>query len=262
MHLIRSKLLKWFLRVLGTGLVLFCVYVCILANPQFMFPFEYRIGKITFYADSEINDELMTVAEDVADQVRNTEVFDPAHETEIFLCHDQSTYNIFARMTLVGTHIPGYNLSVLTNSFVSIPRIAEMSLMGKNAPQYSVFEGELCHGISHEVIHDYMVKKIGFFSNRRLPTWKREGYAEYKASLNRLRLDTDQSLIDRVKQIEENTYWSAHVVEYFSWRTVTEYLFEIENCSLGNFLVEDLTYEDAQRNMLAWYNSKLLNLGE
>jgi hypothetical protein len=75
-------------------------------------------------------------------------------------------------------------------------------------------------------------------------------------------LDTDQSLIDRIKQIEKNTYWSAHVVEYFGWRTVTEYLFEIENCSLGNFLTEDLSYEDAQRNMLAWYNSKLLNSGE
>lgn len=232
-----------------------CGVVGLVAHPHLLMPHRLDIGHLSFYCDEAITGELEDEANCVFKQLAGLELFDETHATEIYLCQKPSLYKLFARMCLIPSRVPGFNVSLLNVSFVSLQRIQQIRENGNGFPRYSVFEGDLCHGITHELIHDYMVEKIGYLNNRRLPPWKREGYAEYHASLNRMKADTHESLADRIRIIVEMRNLPEHLLEYYSWRTVTEYLFEVEDCTLDAFLEETVSYDQSFRDMVSWYSS-------
>ena len=248
---------KWILWIVFCLILFMAGYVGLLANPHLLMRDQHSIGNLTFYSDQSIPAELVDLANCVYGQLVSTEIFDEHHKSEVYLCQEQSLYLLFSRMCFVPASVPAYNLSLLNVSFVSLPRLHQIQANGIGLPKYSVFEGNVCHGITHELIHDFMVEKIGYVRNRNLPRWKREGYAEYHASLSRLQSDNKEYLRDRIRIIQEANGLSDHVVEYFSWRTVAEYLFEVKAYSLEEFLDDTVAYESALRDMLEWYAALL-----
>ena len=82
---------------------------------------------------------------EVERRLQSVDVYYPGAVHKVFVCHSQSLYNLFARLTLVSTRVPGFNLSLLDHSFLSVTRLSEINQIGNGQPRYSTFEGDLIH---------------------------------------------------------------------------------------------------------------------
>ena len=254
-HSRQIKWIRWLILLLSAAVVCF---VGFLANPHVLMSHRLDLGNLSFYSDREIGGDLAETVNCVFEQIRATGIFDGDHATEIYLCQEPALYKLFARMCFIPAQVPAYNLSLLNVSFVSMRRIEQIRENNRSNPKYSVFEGNPCHGIAHELIHDYMVEKIGYMRNRSLPRWKREGYAEYHASCRRLESENVESLMDRVGLIRDAAGLPEHILEYYSWRTVTEYLFKVEGYDLDGYLQDSVSYEKARIAMFSWYDAMMI----
>ena len=87
--------------------------------------------------------------------------------------------------------------------------------MSQGLPKYSVFSGDLVHGITHELVHEYTSLEMGILNYRKLPSWKREGYAEFSASRIQAINDKFESLQDRISEFNNAVYWTEHVKVYY-----------------------------------------------
>jgi len=110
------------------------------------------------------------------------------------LCYDQRLFSAFATISLLKPDIQGFNLSIMGNTFVCIPKIQALKESHGNFPTYNVREGNIAHTIAHEIIHEYTMDAIGFNKYRKLPVWKSEGYAEYGKAVIEFFIRIDSAL--------------------------------------------------------------------
>ena len=253
----KNSILKWIVVAITIILLIFTLDMIVLANPYPLFPYQTQFNNLTFHSDEPFNENLLDEIKQVNQQIINLEIYDPSHEMDLFLCQRQKTYNLLARLSFVQTNIPGFNLSVFNNSFISVERIKEIRQIGQGTPAYSVFSGELSHCITHEIIHDYHSERINILNYSNAARWKREGYAEFNASRLKVIADTAESLQDRIFQIKNNPYWTDHIREYYSWRTAIEYLSEIKSYSFDDIMHDSVTFEATNRSMAEWYKNNL-----
>jgi hypothetical protein len=60
--------------------------------------------------------------------------------------------------------VPGFNLSVLNNSFVSVSILARRRSTNRAGVENSAIAGGLEQCITHELVHDYVQERIGVFA--------------------------------------------------------------------------------------------------
>ena len=247
------KTLRWTGYLVAAICLLGVLDVVALAYPVPAFQHQAELGNLTFYSDRELDSEYQRIIEDVAHRLRNVEIYDSTLNLRVFICQDQSRYNLFARMAMVPTTVPGFNLSLLDNSFVSIPKLKYRQERSAHFPPYSTIKGDIAHSITHELLHDYTVNKVGFFRNRNLPAWKTEGYNEYASSLVYSRSDNVATLSSRITAIM-NLYTDRRTREYYTWGLVVEYLAEKENYRFADIMSDSVTYDRAHSQMINWYH--------
>ena len=223
-----------------------------LAFPQPWFSHRVDHGHLIFYTDREIDLELDAVLREVAARVEAVELPEPAPRLRVFLISDPAKYSLFARLALVPSIVPGFNLSLAHNSFVSVAGIEARRLRNGGRFPYSALDGDLAQSVAHEVLHDYMVGETGFFPSLRLPRWKKEGYAEYGASRALIGQDDAVPLSQRIEiMLKEPMGHRAR--EYYSWGLVVEYLCRQQGSSHADVMREEVTLEAAYARMLEWH---------
>lgn len=251
-----NKRIRWF-RWLGYFVLALLIVVSldliVLAHPNWSLDYSYQIDNQTFYSDQPIDEKMEKLFQRVSAKTRTWPFYDAGHKTDICVFHERKNYNFYRRLSLVGETIPGFNLSIVSVSFVSIPRLNEIKANSYYAPRYSVFEGDLVHGITHELVHDYFVEAKGLLSNYSLPRWKREGLAEYLAGV-----EPDQvreSLYSRALANFNEPNWSNHVREYNRWELVVEYLINNEQLTIDQLVSEDTEFESCRSRLQQWLAS-------
>ena len=246
------KTLKWTLIVFSVFFVLFLMQITALAYPQPLFDHNVQYGSFVFYSDAPIDSGLDQSLREVEVRLVGTELYDHTITQHIFVCQKQSTYNIFRRLTFVPAHVPGFNISLLDNSFVSATLLNRRSQDNYAGITYSAIAGDIAQCISHELVHDYAVARSGFFANRGLPRWKTEGYAEYAASIALIRDDSTATLSSRIETLQ-SAFQDARPYEYYRGHLVVEYLAEYEGYSYDEIMADDVTLDDAYRRMMLWH---------
>jgi hypothetical protein len=253
--------MKWGLRIFLLLLLLFTLQVSVLAFPQPFFSHSKQVGNCTFYCDTEFDSELAAVMQDVNRRLEAVELHNPNKNPRVFLCNSQRLYSMFAWLTLLNPEVPGYNISLMGNSFVSMTRSDEIRINNGGFFKYCAMAGNLAHNIVHEIIHEYTVDAIGFTANYRLPVWKREGYAEYCSSIAVSRNDHNINLRERVRRLLDDTAWGIDdwgARDYYRTGLLVEYLSEIKGYRFGDIMHDSVTYERANIAMIEWYNGRRL----
>lgn len=251
MHRRLRKTFKWSLIAFAVLVVLFLLELTALAFPQPLFNHHVRYGNVEFYCDLPIDLALDSMLRGVPYRLAASELYTPEIVQHVFICKNPSTYNVIRRLALVPEHVPGFNLSILNNSFISVPMLDRRRETNRAGVVYSTLSGDIGHSIAHEVMHDYMAAHTGFFATRGLPRWKTEGYAEYAASIVLSRADSSATLPRRIEILQTGVF-EARAHDYYQWGLVVEYLAEIEGLTYDAIMGDSVTLEQAKRRMLNW----------
>ncbi len=253
------KTLKGLLWFAGIVILLVALQISVLAFPHPWFKQSVRDGNLTIYTDESADPELESIFRGVRERVQAVEIYDETVNLRVFVCNNQGLYNVFARLALVPTSVPGFNLSIFNNSFVSVTTLNDRRHTNRAGIKHSALAGNLEQSIAHELIHDYTQEKIGVMAYRKLPTWKTEGYAEYNASKVHLERDTDEPLAARIFRMQTDLT-STRAREYYSWGLVVEFLSDELGYTFTEIHAPETTLDEATSQMMAWYNKQYSSL--
>jgi hypothetical protein len=246
---ITLKCLLWIIVFAG---LLFVLQVTVLAFPSPWFDQSVSKGNLTIYAKGLTVEKMESIVDNVDDRVEAVELYDKDVKLRVFVCPNQGLYNLFARLSLVPNEVPGFNLSILNNSFVSTPILDRRRASSYGHIEYSALAGDLAQCIAHELIHDYTQERIGILAYRKIPAWKTEGYAEYSASRAAISEDGASTLSDRIR-IMQTDVRDQGARDYYRWGLIVEYLSVELGYSFADIMSDDVTLASAGAQMTAWF---------
>jgi hypothetical protein len=250
--------LKWSGRALIALVPILAIPISAVAFPYPFFEHSKEYGHCVVYSDGEFDAGFAEVMDDVNRRLECVEILPEGSANRVFLCRSQKLYSMFARISRVHPNMQGFNLSIFGNTFVSLPRVDYVRRMLHGGAPYGMREGNLAHVIAHEVVHDLSQNEIGFNEYRRLPLWKREGYAEYGAIAGAVRREGGPDLRGRIGVLLDDSYWGggrdpARV--YYEAELLVEYLIEVEGRTFAQVMSEDVTFDETYGDMMDWYES-------
>lgn len=245
------KLKTWVLRAVISLGALIALQATVLAFPALWFAESERMNRVTVYSDSPIDESLRVELVEIEARLAAQRIGLRAGPFDLFLCSSSTLYAFFARLAFVPSHVPGFNLSLFDNSFISLPGINERAGRTGGYPDYSAIGGDLVHAAVHELMHDLMVSELGFFENLQAPVWKREGYCEYASEAVFAPQDSGATLAERfgyALSLPEG----SRAREYLLWQLTVQYLAEIEGKGFWEIMDGAVELESSQRDALSW----------
>ena len=248
---------QWILKTAAIIALLLCLPILVLAFPQPWFDYHEDIGSLRIYADVPFTGDRAQLASDVQHRLESMALYDRTKHKRVFLCESDRLYRLFGRCALIPAHVPGFNLSLLNNSFVSLSILGSRRIQSSGFPPNSAISGDLAHNIVHELVHDYAQESYGFWNGRGLPPWKTEGYAEYAAARALSRADTALSLAARAKLFRSGRGFLHELArQYYSWNLAVEFLAEVRLYSFEEIMHDSVAFEPTMRHLLTWADAR------
>lgn len=242
-----AKVLGWIVLVL---VLLIGLQVSVLAFPAPWFDGSVREGNISLYYKGASPEAMPPLVRDVARRVRDAEVYREDVHLRVFVCPSRGLFNLFARLSRVPVSVPGFNLSLLNNSFVSVPELEARRRHNLAGITHSALSGDLAQCIAHELTHDYMQERLGFWQYRRIPRWKTEGYAEFGATQAAVAADSEATLSSRVAMLDLLTDPGAR--DYYESALLVAFLAGERGLTFDEIMADSVTREDAGKQLAAW----------
>ncbi len=228
--------------------------LAIVRYPNPMFPHEIEVGNLSLYSDAPIEAEVAAILLQVQSRVELLEIDSPNLRHRLFLCRSARRYAFFARVLGVSPSSQGVNAPLVHSVFLSQPFLDEMRSRFGSRYKYSLLEGDLVHVATHEIVHTLVTRRLGFFESRRLPHWKREGYAEYASIAAALLADPDDDLRQRLKRFEELRSEDVGAVrmQYLRAQLLVEYLMSVEGLTFDQLMSTDLSAATVYGRLQGW----------
>jgi len=254
-----KRFVKWLLVIFAILLIVFVIYLLVPAYPQLLFPFKQSHKNITLYADEEIPYNFTEILEDVESRIRSLEIYDTTFYPNIFLCNKSSLYGFFASWVDVDKNSSGFNLSLLNNTFIHIPRINSMKQNHDRRLVYTHISGNIAQIIAHELVHNLDERYSGFSTYVKKPVWKKEGYCEYGSTISLIRSDSSHNLYKRASYYFDQNLFGApfHSKFYYKAQLMVEYLFEEKEYTFEMLNDNSLREENVFMDLKNWYKRNL-----
>jgi hypothetical protein len=135
----------------------------------------------------------------------------------------------------------GYAVLPTDNIFMNKSDIAK-DLVFRNAAANN--SRSLSGVIAHETTHLLIRKRFGYWRNLTMPTWKKEGYAEYVAGGPTLSYETG------VKMWKDNPK-DGTGYQYFKYYMLVKYLLEQEKISVDDLFNRDFDESALEEKVLS-----------
>lgn len=213
-------------KIVRTALLLIAAaFVLLLVYPQVLFAHEVRYKNFTVYSRQPLDQSIYTVLDIVDAQLSASQINDATVEPKIFLTNSQKLYSLLSLYIGWNSFGKGYPLLPTNNVFINEADVSRDLVFRKAA---TGSQRSLSGVISHEITHLHIRRKFGYFRNVMMPSWKKEGYAEYVAGGSTLDYDSGVKL------------WKANPsdgtgYQYFKYYLTVKYVLETDKIT-----VEDL----------------------
>ncbi len=206
-------------------IILAAIFIAFIIFPNLSF-YRHHINykQFNIYADIEINVEIYEILNKVDKQLKTSEIYDNNLSFKIFISSGFKPYSIFS---------PSYKdafaitYPIINNIFISKTDIKN-NLVQRNAEEDN--KRSLSSVITHETTHKLIENEIGIKANKKLETWKKEGYCEYISGESTLNLKAG---INKVYQ-ESNS--SSPAFNYLKYRILVTYLMNIKGHSFHSLV--------------------------
>ena len=226
------------LRYLLTSAVI--AYVLLLSFPQVLFAHEISYSNLTVYSREPLDQNIYAVLDKVESRLATSEINNKEVRPKIFLTNG---FGFYAWLSLhLGSDSFGKGFAVLPTANIFINKSdAAKDLVFRSAPENK--ERSLSGVIAHETTHLLIRKKFGYWRNLIMPTWKKEGYAEYVAGGSTLAYETG------VKMWKENPK-DGTGYQYFKYYMLVKYLLEHDKLSVEDLFNRDFDMQSLEGRVL------------
>lgn len=215
-------------------------YVLLLSFPQVLFAHEISYRSLTVYSREPLNQNIYAVLDRVESRLATSEINNQEVKPKIFLTNGFSLYAVLSLYLGSNSFGKGYAVLPTNNIFINKSDLAK-DLVFRNAPANN--QRSLSGVIAHEATHLLIRKRFGYWRNLTMPTWKKEGYAEYVAGGSTLAYETG------VKMWKENPKESTGY-QYFKYYMLVKYLLEHDKLSVDDLFNRDIDVQSLEERVL------------
>ena len=205
-------------------------YMLLLCYPQILFAHEVSYKNFTVYSREPLDKDVYAMLYKVEMQLSVSPLNSSDVKPKIFLTNSQRLYSLLSLYFGANSFGKGYAALPTSNVFINETNIAQ-DLVFRKAPANN--QRSLSGVVSHEITHLLIRKKFGYVKNITMPTWKKEGYAEYVAGGSTLDYETGVRL------------WKANPqdgtgYQYFKYYMMVKYLLETEKLTVEELFTRDI----------------------
>jgi hypothetical protein len=250
---------KWGLRLLLLVILLAVLDVTVLAFPYPLFPNKIEFENYALYSDGDLDSTYIEILKEARYRNESADISRQDHNYRVFLCKSHKLYSFFAFLCRKYPNSQGIGLTLLSNMYISEPRVAYMKTVSPPFRTYSFLDGSIAGVIAHEVGHMDTEASLGFRKYLSLPFWKSEGYAEYAANFGAASNDPEYSLKNRMALLYDDNFWNCrHSVAYrlYESQLMIEFLHTIKGCDFETIMKPEVTKEMILKDMYGWYRSE------
>lgn len=215
-------------------------YVLLLSFPQALFAHEISYRNLTVFSGEPLDQNIYAVLDRVESRLATSEINNQEVKPRIFLANSFSFYSFLSLYLGSNSFGKGYAALPTSNIFINKSDLAK-DLVFRNAPANN--ERSLSGVIAHETTHLLIKKKFGYWRNLTMPTWKKEGYAEYVRGGSTLPYETG------VKMWKENPK-DGTGYQYFKYYMLVKYLLEHEQLSVDDLFNRDIDLQSLEEKVL------------
>ena len=211
-------------------LVIVAAFLFLLVYPQVLFAHEVRYKNFTVYSRQPLTSSIYTVLDKVEAELSASPINDTSVQPKIFLTNSQKLYSFLSLYIGWNSFGKGYPLLPTSNVFINEADVSRDLVFRKAA---TGGQRSLSGVIAHEITHLHVRRRFGYVRNIAMPSWKKEGYAEYVAGGSTLDYETGVKL------------WKANpndgtAYQYFKYYLTVKYLLENEKLSVDDLFNRDI----------------------
>ena len=169
------------LRILGYtvgGLfTLLVAYVGLLVYPNVLFAHHVEYGHFRVHSDQDLGPELEELLNDMEEALATSEIYDSTLRHDVYFGYGNAAFDALHPVPVLtyNLSLPPYSSQIIT---FRIPDFEADALRHPNRREAV----NLRHTLTHEVVHTFLMAKLGLRGVARAPLWKQEGYADYVAA--------------------------------------------------------------------------------
>ena len=216
-------------------------YIMLLCFPQVLFGHQASSGNLTVYSREPLDQNINTVLDRVQQRLATSPINSTDVKPKIFLTN---SFRFYSTLSLnVGGNSFGKGFATLNTNNVFINKSdAANDLVFRNAPERN--HRSLSGVIAHEITHLLIRKRYGYLRSLTMPTWKKEGYAEYVAGDSTLDYETGVRMWKANSQ-DDTGY------QYFKYHLLVKYLLEHDKLSVDDLFNRDFDVQSLEARVLA-----------
>lgn len=215
-------------------------YVLLLCFPQVLFGHQISSGNLTVYSREPLDQNINAVLERVQQRLAASPINSTDVKPKIFLTNSFRFYSTLSLYIGDNSFGKGYAALNTNNVFINKSDIAN-DLVFRSAPDHN--QRSLSGVIAHEITHLLIRKRYGYWRNLTMPTWKKEGYAEYVAGGSTLDYEAG------VRMWKTNPR-NGTGYQYFKYYTLVKYLLEHEKLSVDDLFNRDFDLQVLEERVL------------
>lgn len=216
-------------------------YVLLLCYPQVLFAHHVTYKNFTVYSREPLDQNIYALLDKVETTLATSEINNTSVRPKIFLTNSQQLYS--AASLYLGANSFGKGMPVLANSNIFINETdVQKDLVFRKAPAYN--SRSLSSVLTHEVTHLLVGQKFGYVKNLTMPSWKKEGYAEYVAGGSTL----DYAAGVRMWKANPNNDTGY---QYFKYYMLVKYLLDHEHLSVGELFNSNIDRAELEAKVLS-----------
>ncbi|MDR8394268.1 hypothetical protein NC796_24180 [Aliifodinibius sp. S!AR15-10] len=238
---------------LTVGGYILAIYLPILA-PGLYFDYQTEYKQYSIYSDRSINRGISFMMEEVTSKLQPIEIYSGQEEFSIYLCYEPGKYRWFSKQMNMNHESQGMTVEPLGYVFINLHRIGKIGQMYGDRYPYSLISGKATHIITHELMHVLITRELGMLDSRKLPDWKREGYAEYGASLHSKSQDTSYSFRKNVNAFLNGYYDEVKPIHrvYLKHELMVEYLITVKGITFSRLMNVTFNQDAIWQELKAW----------
>jgi len=245
--------------LIAFGSLFFTLFIVGVVHAHLLVPqsdFDYSLDYRTYqiFSDRVIDSTTLRLFDEVHRRLQFSDIAQSEARYKVFLCYDAERFARYTTKLGLSATIQGFNLQPLGYTFISMSFVEEIRNRYGKAFGYGILEGNPAHVIAHEIVHEQMGKHLGYFVDRNLAPWKREGYCEYIATKSTRVSDQHYQLDEAARRFFNGRYddISPGRQLYISSRLLTEFLLDEKKLSPAEFFQLETASEQLLVDLRAW----------
>lgn len=215
-------------------------YILLLCFPQVLFGHQVVSGKITVYSREPVDQNINTVLERAQLRLATSPINSAEVKPKIFLTNSFRFYSVISLYVGNNSFGKGYAALATNNVFINKSDTAN-DLVLRNTADHN--QRSLSGVIAHEITHLLIRKRFGYWRNLTMPTWKKEGYAEYVAGSSTLDYETGARMW-KTNPRDGTGY------QYFKYFMLVKYLLEHDKLSVDDLFNRDFDVQVLEERVL------------